>query len=96
LHLKTDKTIATIELNSAKIKKLHNACLMKQEFETALILFDNAEKQHKKVVDFQKKIKKTVSLGKLNKRIENLLKDYAKLEIQQELAAIEEVMSPCW
>jgi hypothetical protein len=96
LHLRTDKTVATIELNSVNTKKLHNACLMKQELEYATNLFDSAEQQHKKIVELQKKHKRNTTLGKLSKRVGSLVKDYAKLEIQHELAAIEEVMSPSW
>jgi hypothetical protein len=96
LHLRTDKTVATIELNAMKTKKLHNACLMKKELDIATNLFDSVEQQHKKIVELQKKYKKKITLSKLSKRVSSIVKDYAKVEIQHELAAIEEVMSPCW
>jgi len=54
LNLRTDKIIATIELDADKTKKLHNACLMKQELEDSVQILESADEQHKKVMSFLK------------------------------------------
>jgi hypothetical protein len=96
LNLRTDKVVATIELNAETTKQLHNACLMKQELEKAVRMLESADEQHKAVVTMLKKLKRNSTLGSKSKKITSVVKDYAKTEIQNELQTIKNIMKPSW
>jgi Trp operon repressor len=88
--------VATLLLTADRIKKLHNACLTKQKLDDLLFRLKQVKELHDDAVEFYKQRKIQTTLPAKTSQIKKVFQDYAKEEMESEMAVINDVMKNRW
>lgn len=96
LTLKTGGKCKAVSLDAKSVKKLHNACLTKQEVDRAKRQMSNAIEIHNDLSVILTKQKMTAGIAKKTKAFDKLVTGYGDVELAATITKIKDVMTNSW
>jgi len=88
--------LARLVLTTKRIKRLHNACVMKERLDDLLSRLEHLLIAHNAAVAIFQKWQRKNSLSAVTSQIERTFQGYAVNDLQAEISVIDDVMTDRW